>query len=108
MSDRGIADPRDVTRQMFGTPLRDGAVDPRPGDFLGPTNAGAEGNLGNPHDVHVVNPQIHGTEDNRTIPAGVVPDDHAAQQQKALDNLAEWQPQTRPAADEEPDPEPGA
>jgi hypothetical protein len=39
-----MADPRDyVNPTVVGTPLRDGAVDPREGDFLGPLNAGLPG-----------------------------------------------------------------
>lgn len=41
-----------------GSPLRDGAVDPLPNDYLGPSNAGAEGELGNPHGPHVVSPGL--------------------------------------------------
>lgn len=46
----------------IGTPLRDAAVDPRPGDFLPPTNAGVPGPLGNPHSRHVVAPEIEAAE----------------------------------------------
>src|SRR5512139_2333018 len=38
-------DPREVTEKVVGTRLRDAAVDPEPGDFLAPTNAGKD----NPH-----------------------------------------------------------
>lgn len=49
------ADPRDyVTPTRIGTPLRDAAVDPRPGDFGIPTNAGLPGEPGNPHGPNVV------------------------------------------------------
>ena len=56
-----VPDPRDAAYaddQLIGTKLRDAAVDPRPTDFLGPTNAGVVGEGGNPHGNHVVNPQI--------------------------------------------------
>ena len=65
-------DPRTLTDEQVGTRLRDGAVDPRDGDFLGPTNAGVEGELGNPHGPHVVNPEIHAMQDNRPVRAGAV------------------------------------
>ena len=35
-----IADPRHVTTVRVGTPIRDAAVDPQPGDFLAPVHAG--------------------------------------------------------------------
>src|SRR4051794_21100953 len=51
----GPLDPRTVAAdQQVGTKIRDGAVDPRPGDFLGPTNAGDA----NPHGTQVVSPEI--------------------------------------------------
>ncbi|MGS2640255.1 hypothetical protein [Streptosporangium sp. G12] len=43
-------DSRDVDVVQLGTPLRDAAVDPRPGDVNVPTNAG----LADPHSPHVV------------------------------------------------------
>ncbi|ACZ84839.1 hypothetical protein [Streptosporangium roseum] len=43
-------DSRDVECIQLGTPLRDAAVDPHPGDFKAPTNAGAA----DPHSPHVV------------------------------------------------------
>lgn len=49
------ADPRDVGEVQGGTRLRDAAVDPRPEDFLPPTNAGQA----NPHGPDVVSPGIH-------------------------------------------------
>lgn len=42
----------------IGTPLRDAAVDPRPGDHLPPSNAGVEGEQGNPHGPHVIAPEV--------------------------------------------------
>ena len=42
----------------LGTPLRDAAVDPRPGDHLPPTNAGEPGPFGNPHGPTVVAPGL--------------------------------------------------
>ncbi len=62
-------DPREVGEngdgvEVVGTRLRDAAVDPRPGDFLPPTNAGQA----NPHGPKVVAPGIHATP-----PAPIVP-----------------------------------
>lgn len=71
-------DPRDITTEQIGTPirdaaadpdapenhfhhgsrLRDGAVDPHEDDYLGPPNAGTVGEAGNPHGPNVVNPEI--------------------------------------------------
>jgi hypothetical protein len=63
------ADPRKIARtgpHRMGTPLRDAAVDPRPEDFLPPTNAGKA----NPHGPLVVAPEIHASG-----PAGIKPGD---------------------------------
>lgn len=60
----GTPDPRDVGEVNLGSPLRDAAVDPRPGDFLAPINAGEA----NPHGPTVVSPEIHASG-----PAGIVP-----------------------------------
>lgn len=95
-------DPREVETEQIGTRLRDGAVAPRPGDFLGPSNAGAEGDLGNPHGPHVVNPGLHGDESVRSIRPGLVSDDPATQSAEEHEQLAVDQPQVTPA---EPDPE---
>lgn len=43
---------------MIGAPLRDAAVDPRESDHLPPSNAGVEGEQGNPHGPHVIAPGI--------------------------------------------------
>lgn len=95
-------DPRTIEDERVGTRLRDGAVDPRPGDFLGPTNAGAEGELGNPHGPTVVNPEIHALQDNRPVRPGPVSDDPAAQDADERAHLTEWHPDTAAPA---PDPE---
>ena len=88
-----ILDPRDVVDEQIGTRLRDAAVDPRPGDFLPPTNAGVEGELGNPHGPHVISPEIHGSESVRTIRPGLVASDPAVQSEQETEQLADWQPQ---------------
>lgn len=46
------ADPRTPTTRI-GTPIRDAATDPRPGDHLPPVNAGQA----DPHGPHVVSVQ---------------------------------------------------
>ncbi len=85
-------DPRTVVNARQGTPLRDAAVNPLPGDFLGPTNAGKAGDAGNPHGPHVVNPELHGIEDNRTIVPGPVSSDPAVQESAEVANLVEYHP----------------
>lgn len=49
-------DPRDVTTTVVGAPARDAAVDPRPGDFRAPVNAGQA----NPHGPEVYAPGLPG------------------------------------------------
>jgi len=71
-------DPRDLEDTVVGTRLRDAAVDPRPSDFLVPTNAGKE----NPHGPLVVAPQIHASE-NQVIRPGQVFVEDLAQQDEA-------------------------
>jgi len=66
------ADPRVQTLEQIGTPLRDAAVDPKPGDFLAPTNAGKLGDEGNPHGPNVVSPEIHASQGVRPVKAGDV------------------------------------
>ena len=60
-------DPRELEDVVVGTRLRDAAVDPEPGDFLAPTNAGRE----NPHGPLVVAPQIHASEKQVVRPGAV-------------------------------------
>lgn len=67
------ADPRQLGTdgdgiEVVGTRLRDAAVDPKPEDFLPPTNAGQA----NPHGPEVVAPEIHGSGP-KGILAGEVP-----------------------------------
>ena len=72
-------DPRKVSAQRVGTPIRDGAVDPRDKDFLGPTNAGDA----NPHGTDVVNPEIHASQGVRPVKAGPVHVDDPSEQDRA-------------------------
>lgn len=65
-------DPRNAATQVQGTELRDAAVDPREGDFLPPTNAGKEGEEGNPHGPNVVAPGIHAVSGPGPIVPGPV------------------------------------
>lgn len=61
---------------LIGTRLRDAAVDPRPGDFLVPTNAGEA----DPHGPQVIAPEIHASEGVRPVKGGEVHvDDPSAQ-----------------------------
>ena len=60
-------DPRDVESQRVGTPVRDAAVDPEPGDFLAPVNAGQA----NPHGPDVVSPGIHAHGAKPVVPGDV-------------------------------------
>lgn len=91
-----VMDPRDVVEAQVGTKLRDAAVDPLPKDFLGPTNAGVAGEMGNPHGPHVVNPEIHASEDNRTIVPGPVSSDPAVQEAAEAAGLIEWHEDAAP------------
>lgn len=98
-----MADPREyVTPRLVGTPLRDGAVDPAEGDFLGPLNAGLEGEEGNPHGPNVINPQIHASDGIRPVRPGAVSSDAATQDADEKAHLTEHRP---PDAPVDPDPE---
>jgi len=66
------ADPREQTLVQIGTELRDAAVDPKPEDFLAPTNAGKPGEAGNPHGPNVVSPEIHASQGVRPVKGGEV------------------------------------
>lgn len=66
-----VADPRDQTLEQVGSPLRDAAVNPRPGDYLAPTNAGKEGPEGNPHGPTVVSPELHAGGVGAVVPGPV-------------------------------------
>jgi hypothetical protein len=62
------ADPREHQPEHVGARLRDAAVDPRPEDFLPPTNAGEA----NPHGPAVVSPGIHAVSGPGPIVPGPV------------------------------------
>jgi hypothetical protein len=64
--------------QVVGTRLRDAAVDPRPEDFLPPTNAGEA----DPHGPLVVAPGIHASETGPIHPGDVHVDDTAKQEEQ--------------------------
>jgi hypothetical protein len=72
-------DPRTVSTEKVGDPVRDAAVDPREGDFLAPTNAGEA----NPHGTEVVSPEIHASQGVRPVKAGEVHVDDPAKQDEA-------------------------
>lgn len=79
------------TQQPPAAPLRDAAVDPRPGDFLPPVGAGQA----DPHGTEVVSPEIHASGTTPLVP-GPVPDDPGAQQDRESEaarlSLVEQQP----------------
>lgn len=79
-----VPDPRDHTEEAVGTRLRDAAVDPRPGDFLAPINAGEA----NPHGPEVVSPEIHASGPAGILP-GVVAVEDAAKQERRESDYAE-------------------
>ena len=88
-----MADPRDyVEANQIGTTLRDAAVTPSAVDFLAPSNAGAVGELGNPHGPNVISPGLHGDESVRTIATGAVSPIKATQDAKELASLVASQP----------------
>lgn len=77
-------DPRDVEHAKQGTPVRDAAVDPQPGDWLAPIGAGEA----DPHGPDVVSPGLHGNEDQATNRPGKV---RAAPQPQERDEVAQAQ-----------------
>ncbi|MDN5588201.1 MAG: hypothetical protein L0G69_16740 [Brevibacterium sp.] len=83
-------DPRTLEDEQVGTKLRDGAVDPKVGDFLGPSNAGED----NPHGPTVVNPEIHAHQGVRPVRPGEVSDDAEVQDEAETAHLTEWHPGT--------------
>jgi hypothetical protein len=73
------ADAREFAEPVpIGTRLRDAAVDPRPSDFLPPTNAGEA----DPHGPLVVAPQIHGSETGPIVAGDVHVDEPDIQEAK--------------------------
>jgi len=70
------ADPRDVKPDKVGTPVRDAAVNPQPGDFLAPVDAGKA----DPHGPEVVSPGLHANQDQRPVKPKAVRDPASLQQ----------------------------
>lgn len=89
-------DPRTLEDEQVGTKLRDGAVDPKVGDFLGPSNAGED----NPHGPTVVNPGLHALQDVRPVRPGAVDADPATQDAAEDAHLAEWHADTVPPVED--------
>ncbi|MEU8821806.1 hypothetical protein [Actinoplanes sp. NPDC048796] len=89
------ADPREVGDGLIGTPLRDAAVDPKPGDFLPPVNAGQE----NPHGPNVVSPEIHAAPGPTPIVPGLVSTDAAVQAARESDGARLALVEQKPAGD---------
>lgn len=79
-------DSRDYdTPEQFGARLRDAAVDPQPGDFLAPTNAGTA----DPHGPDVVSPEVHASQGVRPVaPGDVHVDDTDAQDAAETEHAA--------------------
>lgn len=82
-TEHSIPDARDVGFlgsgiEPQGTRLRDAAVDPRPEDFLPPSNAGEA----DPHGPEVVSPGLHAVEGAKPVTPGKVPDEPDAQEAK--------------------------
>lgn len=77
-SEEKVPDPRDVTHETVGTPLRDAAVDPEPSDFLAPLNAGDA----NPHGPGVVSPEIHASGPSGIRPGDVFVEDTDKQEKR--------------------------
>ncbi|WP_087483978.1 hypothetical protein [Brachybacterium massiliense] len=103
-------DPRTIQNPTrVGTPLRDAAVDPAPGDFLPPVNAGLEGEEGNPHGPNVYAPGIHAEQGIRPVRPGAVSADAATQSTEESAHASQWQGvEDAPEPDPEPtDPEEG-
>lgn len=72
-------DARDYAEPVqLGTRLRDAAVDPRPADFLPPTNAGEA----DPHGPLVVSPQIHAADTGPIVAGDVHVDEPDIQEAK--------------------------
>ena len=75
-----LVDARDFAeQQVVGTKLRDAAVDPKPEDFLAPTNAGKA----DPHGPDVVSPGIHANQGVRPVKPGPVHVDDTGKQDAA-------------------------
>ena len=83
-------DPRTLEDEQIGTRLRDGAVDPKVGDFLGPSNAGED----NPHGPTVVNPGLHALQDVRPVRPGAVVARPCNAGRRRDTHLTEWHPGT--------------
>lgn len=95
-------DPRTIQNPTrVGTPLRDAAVDPAPGDFLPPVNAGKSGEEGNPHGPNVYSPEIHASQGIRPVLEGAVSPDPAVQSAAESAHATTWQGVEEPP--EEPD-----
>lgn len=55
------------TMTQIGTRLRDAAVDPQPGDFMAPVNAGTPGPAGNPHGPNVRSYEVDSPQYDRAV-----------------------------------------
>lgn len=82
--------------EVVGTPLRDAAVDPKPEDFLAPTNAGEA----DPHGPEVVAPGIHAVGPGPIVPGTVGSKDYQEAKETAVAEavLVDDRPATEVAA----------
>lgn len=90
-------DARDAAEPIpLGSPLRDASVDPKPWDYLPPTNAGEA----DPHGPLVVSPGIHGEGPKGIRPGDVLVHDTNAQAvaETALAQAVLVEGQDKPAA----------
>ena len=90
-----LIDPRDLSVVTVGTKLRDAAVDPRPGDFLPPTNAGQA----NPHGPEVISPGLHANPPGPIVPGPVSRDPKV---QEAVETTAAAEAMGVPAPEPSP------
>lgn len=84
-----VPDPREVTTTVVGAPVRDAAVDPKPGDFRAPVNAGEA----NPHGPEVYAPGLPGGGLQPTAPPAT-----AAEKQPGGQSSPGRPPQSEPVA----------
>lgn len=84
-------DPRTISEQQIGTPLRDAAVDPRSDDFLPPSNAGKAGEIGNPHGPTVISPEIHASQGVHPVTPGDVSGTAATQEAAETAHMLAYQ-----------------
>ncbi|MFE5514463.1 hypothetical protein ACFQ9J_28410 [Streptomyces sp. NPDC056529] len=101
-----VPDPREVTTTVVGAPARDAAVDPRPGDFRAPVNAGEA----NPHGPEVYAPGLPGGGLQPTAPPAE-PEEEAQEKRDGSEaarpvqaaSVAEWRAYALTQVDNDPE-----